>query len=190
MKTEKTSFHLFKEIAIGLILIIVVLMPFLSNLGSRRFHGDESHWLHSTKYFKLFFIDRDFGNRQWQEGLAFDQPPVGKYILGFALLLAGYGSRIEELANMNLWEFSRGREWNVSQGRIPPKEMLLVGRYAMAIMGSLACLLLYCVGRMIFNMRVGLMAALLLAFNPLMLLCSQRAMTDAPLIFFFTACIL
>jgi hypothetical protein len=31
------------------------------------------------------------------------------------------------------------------------------------------------------------MAALLLAFNPLMLLCSQRAMTDAPLIFFLTA---
>jgi hypothetical protein len=187
MKTKRKIFHLLKEIAIGVILFTIVLMPFLSNLESQRFHGDENLWLHSTKYFKLFFIDRDFGNRQWKEWLAFDQPPVGKYILGFALLLAGYGGRMEELANMNLWDFSRNYKWNVSQGRIPPKEMLLVGRYAMAIMGSLACMLLYCIGKMIFNIRVGIMAALLLAFNPLMLLCSQRAMTDAPLIFFLTA---
>lgn len=190
MKTKRKFFYLLKEIAIGVILFIIVLIPFLSNLESQRFHADENEWLHSTKYFKLFFIDRDFGNRQWKDWLAFDNPPVGRYILGFALLLGGYGGRIEELANMDLWDFARDYKWNVSHGRMPPKELLLVGRFSMAIMGSLACLLLYCIGKVILNRRVGIMTAILLAFNPLMLLCGQRAMTDTPLIFFLTANIL
>lgn len=187
MRTKKISFCLLKEVAIVFILSIIILIPFLYNLESRSFHGDENLWLRDTTYFKLFFINKDLRNKHWMASPAIDQPPIGKYVIGFALLLAGYRSRLDELALMEPWNFSKDYNWNVLHGGMPPKEILLVGRYTMAIIGSVACLLLYCFGRMIFNIRVGTIAAILLAFNPLMLLCSQRVMSDAPLIFFLIA---
>jgi hypothetical protein len=187
MRTKKKSFCLLKEIAIVLILSIIILFPFLYNLESRSFHGDENLWLRATTYFKLFFINKDIHNKHWRAWPAIDQPPIGKYVIGFSLLLAGYRSRLDEVALMEKWAFSKDYNWNVLHGRMPPKEILLVGRYTMAIIGSLACLLLYCLGRMTFNIGVGAIAAILLAFNPLMLRFSQRVMTDAPLIFFLIA---
>jgi hypothetical protein len=180
------SFGWLKEIAIGLILLCIILIPFIYKLESNRFHGDENHFFRYTKYFKLFFIDKDLNHELWKDPLAYDHPPVGKYVLGLSLFVFGYGDRIEELWNMNPWNFHKDYNWNVSQGALPPKDILYVGRLTMAILGGLTCFLIYWVGRTIFSIRVGIIAALLLAYNPLMLSCSKRAMFDAPLLFFMT----
>jgi len=184
VKIKFKSLNWLKEITIGLILLCIILIPFTYKLESHPFHGDENHFLRYTKYFKLFFIDKDLNHELWKNFLAYDHPPVGKYVLGLSLFVSGYGDRIEELWNMNPWSFRRDYNWNVSQGALPPKDILYVGRLTMAILGGLTCIFIYWVGRTIFSIRVGIIAALLLAYNPLMVLCSKRAMLDSPLLFF------
>jgi len=185
--SKNKSFNLFKEISIGIILFIIILIPFVKKLELHSFHGDENYWLRSSKYFKTFFIDRDFRGREWQKCKI---PPVGKYIIGLALYITGYGDRIEELSRLKRWNFLKGYNWNVAHGRMPPKEMLYVVRLTMALFGSFTCLLIYWIGKKLFDIKAGIIASLLLAYNPLMLLCSKRAMTDAPLLFFLTVNIL
>jgi hypothetical protein len=152
-------------------------------LDLHRFHGDENYWLCSSKNFKLFFIDRDFNNEEWSTCKI---EPVGKYIIGLALSIAGYGERIEELSKMKPWDHLKDYTWNVAHRRMPPSELLSVARFTMALLGSLTCMMIYWIGRTIFSMKAGIVASLLLAYNPLMLLCCRRAMTDAPLLFFLT----
>lgn len=179
-------FKLLKEIIIWGIIFFILLIPFVKKIEFQGFHGDENYWLRSSKYFKLFFIDKDIHNKQWEGYLAYDQPPVGKYIIGLALSIAGHGDKIKALDDMRYWNFDKDYNWNVDNGAMPPKEILYVARLTMAILGSLTCLLIYWIGKKIFSARTGLIAALLLAYNPLMLSCSRKAMTDAPLLFFLT----
>lgn len=189
-----------KEVVVGIIVFCLILIPFLNGgvlkfiqklsvpdypfLDYQRFHGDENHWLHSSKYFKLLFMDRDISNKQWQEPEAYDQPPVGKYIIGLALFVAGEGDEIEELEKMSVWDFSKNYSWNVANGTIPPPKLLSTARLTMALFGIFTCLLLYYIGKEVFSVRTGIIASLLLAYNPLMLSWSRRAMTDALLLFF------
>lgn len=187
METKIRPSNWAKEIGIGLILFTVILIPFINKLESNPFHPDESHWIHTVKYFKLFFIDRDFHNDQWMEYFAYDQPPVGRYIIGLALVIPGYGKNLEKSSKMSVWDFSKDYSWNESHGALPPKDVLYVARLPMAILGALTCFLMYWVAKPIFSRRAGIIAALLLAYNPLMLRCSQRAMPDAALIFFLAA---
>ncbi len=176
-----------KEVLIGLVILIAVCMPFLHNIENRLYHHDENHWIHTSKYFKLFFIDRDFHNPQWKEWWTWDQPSVGRYIIGISLYLDGGEKRFEEVAKMAVWKSSQSFLWNTLNGALPMKDILYRARLPMAILGGLTCFLIYLAGTMLFNRWTGILAALLLAYNPLMLESSQRAMTDSPLIFFMTA---
>jgi len=65
--------------------------------------------------------------------------------------------------------------------------LLLIGRYATAIMGTLSVGLLYAVGRRLYNGRVGVMAALMLAVSSMHVWTSHLVNTDVPLTFFFLA---
>ena len=56
----------------------------------------------------------------------------------------------------------------------------------MAILGSLTCFILYIIGKTVFNTKSGVIASLILAHNPIMLLYSRRAMANSPLIFFMS----
>ena len=181
------SLNTLKEVVAWGLICFVLSVPFLRRLESQTFHGDENYWLKSSKYFKLFFIDRDFSNKEWTERMAYEEPPVGGYIIGLALSVFGYGDKIQALGDMNRWVFLEDYDWNVAQGALPPEEILYVARLAIAILGSLTCLMIYWIGKSIFGVRAGLIAALLLAYNPLMLSYGRRAMTDVPLLFFLTA---
>lgn len=180
------SFNLTRQVVVWIIIFIILSIPFFRKIESQDFHGDENYWFIASKYFKLFFVDRDFRNKAWEDRLAYEEPPVGPYIIGLALSVSGYGDKIKELGEMRRWDFLKDYDWNVAAGAMPPKEVLCVARLTMAILGILTCLLIYWIGKKIFNARTGLIAALLLAYNPLMLSCSSRAMTDAPLLFFLT----
>jgi hypothetical protein len=63
--------------------------------------------------------------------------------------------------------------------------LFLIGRYTTATMGSLSIALLYVIGRKIYNSRVGLIAATLLAVNTIHVWTSHFVGTDVPLTFFF-----
>ena len=81
-------FNVVKESGIIIILFTLIVIPFVRKLDLHSFHGDENYWLRSSKNFKLLFIDRDFNNEEWSTCKI---EPVGKYIIGLALSIAGYG---------------------------------------------------------------------------------------------------
>ena len=179
-------FTLCKKISINFFILCILLIPFINKIDAHPIHGDEIGWLLSTKFFTLFFIDHDISNEQWKKAFSYDQPPVGRYIIGFALTIAGYGNNLKELDNLT-WDYTKSEDWNKKYGTMPSDDILYVGRLTMALFGSFTCFLIYWIGKKIFEPRVGIIASLLLAFNPGILLWSPRVMTDALLLFFLTA---
>jgi len=178
------------EVVTLLVLIVVVFPLYLANLREHPFHGDENGWMVDSKYFTLFFLDRDFRDPLWDDYLAYNQPPVAKYVVGAALYFSGFEEELRSIGEMPLWDFFRSEEWNEMRGAMPPAEMLVAARTAMALMGAATCLLLYGAGRLVFGRLTGILSCLLLAVNPLMRLCCRRAMSDAPYLFFLTGCLL
>ncbi len=63
--------------------------------------------------------------------------------------------------------------------------LFLIGRYTTATLGTLSIALVYMIGRKIYNARVGIIAAVLLAVNTIHVTTSHFVGTDVPLTFFF-----
>ncbi len=192
--TKAKWFNLLKQAVVYAGFFCIILMPFVKKVESQKLHGDEIYWLSTSIYFKLFFIDEDIHNKQWRYRSSYDHPPVGKYLIGLVLYMAGYGDKVNTFADKNAdkecrWHFNKSYRWNINHiamvyEGIPLQGMLYILRLSMAIIGSLACLLIFWVCKEIFNIRVGLIAALLLAYNPIMLFWGTRIMSEAPLLFF------
>lgn len=51
---------------------------------------DEPYWMQGAYFYDLFFLKHDFLNKDWQSFISYDQPPVSKYILGFALDISNH----------------------------------------------------------------------------------------------------
>lgn len=83
-------------------------------------------------------------------------PPVAKYIYGVANLL-----------------FVKGRDYTAS-------------RVLSAIMAALTCIIVYLVGKEFFKKRVGILAALILAFLPPFVAHGKIAAIESPVALFFT----
>jgi hypothetical protein len=183
---QSNFFNVAKEFFL-IILVILIVVPFMRKIDKNPFHGDEAYWLRSSIQYKLFFIDRALDSKEF--GRCRNEP-VGKYIIGLVLHVAGYGDRIEELGRIEPWKFDKDYKWNVDNQRMPPSELRSVVRFAMALFGVLICVLIYWIGRIVCSMKAGIIASLLLAYNPLMQLCCKRAMPDAPLLLFMTATVI
>jgi hypothetical protein len=63
--------------------------------------------------------------------------------------------------------------------------LFLIGRYTTATLGTMSIALLYVIGRKLYNPRVALVAAILLAVNTIHVWTSHLVGTDVPLTFFF-----
>ena len=104
--------------------------------------------------------------------------------------LAGGKELIQKAASIKKWVFERSKQWNINQGRVTSSDILKPVRLMNAFWGLLTCLIVYFIGKNLVNIYVGMIAALLLGLNPLMISCCRKAMTDAPLIFFMTLTVL
>jgi hypothetical protein len=178
------------ELITCLILSCIVFIPFFHKIESQDFHQDENVRIHDSKFFKLFFIDSDIDNPLWQGYFAYDYPPVGKYLIGLSIFLLGDLHLSQERDQMEYWNPEKDRDWNTARGAMPSSELLRVSRLGMTLFGFLTCILIYGIGRLVFDRTTGVIACLLLAWNPLMLTCSRRAMADAPVMFFLTVGVL
>jgi len=168
-----------------LLLIVILIGPFYRGIDNQQFHEDESHWYYfGTRYFSIFFLHKDWKHPVWSKVEAFDQPQIGRYLIGLRLWLHGGESFIRQIIKAPHYSSSHSRTWNHRNGRIPSTKVLRPGRTMMASFGLAGCLLIYCIGHCLIAPEAGLVAALLLGLNPLMLGCSRRAMTDAPLLCF------
>jgi 4-amino-4-deoxy-L-arabinose transferase-like glycosyltransferase len=58
-----------------------------------------------------------------------------------------------------------------------------LNRYIVACFGILSCLLVFIIGRSVSNIYTAVTAALLMAYNSLMIECSSRVWVDSILLF-------
>ncbi|MCX6027396.1 MAG: phospholipid carrier-dependent glycosyltransferase, partial [Chloroflexi bacterium] len=168
------------------VVLVVALAVNLWNLASVPFHPDEATWIFMSR--DLALMARE-GPRAvcWQPGTAADPAalerartaPLPRHILGLERL-AGI---LPAAAVPVDWDWTTTWAVNAERGAVPSAAVLLAARLPMALLTSLAALLVFLIARRIGGAGAGLAAAALFIFNALMLLHGRRAMSEAALVF-------
>ncbi|MBN2111733.1 hypothetical protein JW707_01405, partial [Candidatus Woesearchaeota archaeon] len=166
--------------------LLLLLCPFAKEYSSfEPSSGNECWWISSgNTYFRLF-LKGDFENEIWTNSYFSDwswmNPQFGKYIIGMPLHLSGYGN--QNFTYFYLWGDGKDYEWNLDNGRVPPKNILTIARFPGLIMGFLTCVLIFLIGIRI-NPVLGIVSSLYLSFNKYFLQQMVRASNDSSYIFF------
>ena len=153
-------------IALGIFLVTAAW--FGLNLRSEPAFADESAYV-AQSYFFTLYVGLEWNDWSWIEYHAYDLPPLPKYLIGAALATIG--------------EAGPGRiaagTWfdNIDALKIAPR-LLEAARMPSVLMGGLGCVAIYAIGRMLGGRFSGLLAAGLLAINPLYRVHARRAMSD------------
>ncbi len=140
------------------------------NLAAEPWFSDESAYFSQSYFCTLFFSGR-LNDPAWLDYPGCDLPPLTKYLIGAALHVAGYptGNPGEALA----W-------YNDTSLRFDPPGALNLARSPIVLVGSIGCLAIYGIGRLVGGRATGLVAAGFLMVNPLYRLHAHRAMSDVP----------
>jgi len=148
-----------------------------SGVALSRYSPDESQWIYTTRYLTLL-RQGDFQSPEWDSYWTHTQPPLARYLMGASLKLASY-----DLLKVNgPWDFTKQFDENESLGNMPTQGMLFWARLPIAIVASLAVLLLYVIGNRIAGPLAGVAAAAWLAINPRSRELMTRAEADGMLI--------
>ena len=168
-------------VAILLGLVITLLWSF-AGLAEVPFHPDESCYIYMARYFDLFFLKRDFLNPEWEATnfWAITQPPLSKYLIGFALFI----TRHDFSALHDPWDWNLDKETNFQLGNVPSASALMASRSLMTTLFALSIVLCAVVGYQVGRWPAAFVAGLLLASSTLALRTLRRATPDAPLLFF------
>jgi len=158
-------------LALGLIVLIGTMALFAYDLDSEPLFVDEAAYLSQAYFGDLFFTGR-WDAPLWLEYPSYDLPPLPKYFINISLRLHGIRRPARE------WAIAWYR--NTHEARFVAPESLHAARLPSVILGSLGCVAIYAIGSLAFGRRAGLIAASLLALNPLYRLHSRRAMSDVP----------
>jgi 4-amino-4-deoxy-L-arabinose transferase-like glycosyltransferase len=131
---------------------------------------DESAYLSQSYYAALYFEGRHH-DRAWLEYPAYDLPPLPKYLIGAALAAGGYPTPGPSAA------FAWYRNTSL---RFVSAEALAIARLPVVLLGVVGCAAVYGIGTLAGGRAVGVLAAVLLAVNPLYRMLARRAMSDVP----------
>src|SRR4051794_7917974 len=79
------------EVTMVVALLGRALWTFAGQARSADFYGDEGKYLARTLYFRLFFLEHDFTNPDWNdENWVHTQPMLGNYVVGAWLWARGF----------------------------------------------------------------------------------------------------
>ena len=164
--------------------LLILLTAFaLSGTGEVPFHPDESTQLYMSRDFELLLSDPlslAWTPDQSGDGrlhLRLVDAPLTKYLLGLGRSLVGLPALPAD------WDWSKTWEQNQAAGALPDPGLLLAGRLALTLLLPFSLLLVYQIGARMHGSLTGLLAALLLGLNALVLLHDRRAMAEAALTF-------
>jgi hypothetical protein len=149
------------------------------------FHPDESTYLYMSSDFEHLLSDplslswtpaqaRVPGDRLHMRLV---DAPLTRYLLGFGRSLVGLPALPAD------WDWSKTWQQNQAAGAVPDPRLLLAGRFTMTLLLPFSLLLIFKLGSRLHGVYTGLLAALLLGLNALVLLHDRRAMAEAPLTF-------
>jgi flagellar biogenesis protein FliO len=149
------------------------------------FHGDESGWISSAYHYTDLLLTLDPTSSKWecQECSTWGSLNLhlGQWLIGLPLVMDP-GIRGRRFSQY--YDFDLPSENNVAQGRIPPRDILLRGRRAVAVVGVLCCLIVFSIGYLAYGLPVGVLAASLVLTNQLFITYATRAVTDVHYSFF------
>ena len=145
------------------------------------FHPDESTYLFMSSDFEALL--QDPLSLAWQPGNEEDlrqyyravDAPLTRYVLGIGRSIAGLKALPAD------WDWSKSWEENQQAGALPDERLLTAGRVAVTLLLLLSLVFIYLTGNLLGGRSTGLLAALLLGTNALVLLHGRRAMTEGVL---------
>ena len=150
----------------GMWISIVVALIFIVAFGIRYISYqdvgitlDEPFYVKGGLYYVQAAANMSFFSQNWS--FNYEHPPVSKYIYGVA----------EYLFNGGKYDGNA----------------FLIAKTMSIICGAITCVLIYLTGRRFFNEYVGILAALILAFTPMMIAHNQLSNIDSPVTMMLTA---
>jgi hypothetical protein len=147
------------------------------------FHGDESDWISTSRYFHTLFLERNTRPKAWNPGyFILTQPPGFRYVLGAGLWLQGHDlTRLNEPFD---WPGGNDLEKKRREGRMPTEEILEDARTVAIVFGAGAAMLLYVVAVQLGVPIAGVAAALMVPASPYIQQHFGRAMAESTFAFF------
>lgn len=168
------------DVTAGLLVFVVAIAVLLHGVEVVPFHGDESEWISTGRYFTFVFLDHDLTGQVWRPSwLNRDQPPVGRYVIGGIVWASGTDPN--RVNKTYAWE--KDYSTNLAEGRVPGDAILLPVRRTMAVVGALSVVLLFVAGRLVGGTLTGIVAALLATSSPLLQTYFVQARTESLLAF-------
>lgn len=169
-----------RRIALLLAVIAISSVVFFRNVFTTPFHGDESGWISSGRYYSDLLLSGNFRTDAWEGSVCGPwnslNQNLGKWMYGLPLKLYALQT------GRQFWGFYNGKlslEENRKRGNVPPDDILFRARMATAAGGVLICVLLFLIGARVRDDWTGLLAAGLAIANPLFVVSCTRAMPDA-----------
>jgi 4-amino-4-deoxy-L-arabinose transferase-like glycosyltransferase len=166
--------------------VLTLLVAFLlSGVGQVPFHPDETSLLFESRDLELYVTDprsmawSEAGRGQAEQEYRALNAPLSKYVLGIGRRLAGHGP--DEVGVD--WDWSLSWEDNRLRGALPAADVLIPARLASTSLVAAALVLMYLCGVKFGGRSTGLVSAVLLGLNALVLLHGRRAMAEGTLIF-------
>ncbi len=149
--------------------------------GSEPAFLDESSNIAQARDFDLV-VNGQFDDAWWLAVPALDQPPLNQFLVGLAMRLGGSPRPGPKAALA--WH----RKYNLR--RVEPEDaigfgyaspsVLSASRWPAHVFGAVGCVAVFALGVQVRDWRVGMIAGLLLAFNPLYRQQSRVAVNDVP----------
>ncbi len=174
------------KVLLSAALACALLVLYLSDLDRVPFHPDESTQIYMSRDFDIAFLQHNPAALAWTP----DQPlspearlrlldaPLTKTLIGLGRWLRGF-----TLADSNV-DWVWGATWADNRAAIPSHDLLMAARLPTAVLGALASVLVFWIGVQVSGIGAGLIAALLVGLDPLLLLHARRAMAESALTFF------
>lgn len=173
---------------IPLILFLGSFLIYSYNLEGQPWHGDEINYLGWAGNYIHLIKNGDFGNSCLISidncNLLFHVPAFGATYSPIRMLLIGLPMSVE---NQNRGDFFNWScFWNkcYDAHKAPTIQQMAAGRQLSPFFGSLTIVILFLIGKILFNRYVGLIAALLFLFYDLWFWYSRSIMTEVHYIFF------
>ena len=161
-----------------LIFLLLYSTFFFSGINSVPFHPDESTYIHYSRELKRYLTEPLSlawgGTHPISEDLRHRMidAPLVRYTIGIYPLVTG-----RETTTAN-WDWGKSWEENKAAGALPSRELLHRSRLLVAASVPVGMLLIYLTGRNYQGWLSGWLAAVLMGFNPLILLHGRRAMAE------------
>jgi len=187
--TEKWKyFKLCLEVIFIFILVVGGLKILEINIDLPVFDSDEVSWIFTGYYFNLYFLQLNFFHPDWNDYEAFDQPPVGKYIVGGALYARGYPiDSLDQKRFINSMPLAFIREYfDLITPKVPnPKVVIPFLRSIIFFFALTSLLLLYISVRISYGLPASMISTIFIVSNPIFGAVSTRILGDPIILLFF-----